>query len=58
MPKMAIKNEVKLDLVKEVKREGISLGIDFYIVYNPRRFSSKIPEVFLYGNKEVKHPVC
>jgi DNA-binding transcriptional LysR family regulator len=47
VPKIAIENELKLNLIKEIKIEGIDLSMDFYIVYNPDRFRSKIPEVFL-----------
>jgi len=47
VPKIAIENELKLNLVKEIKIEGIALSMNFYIVYNPERFRSNIPEVFL-----------
>lgn len=47
VPKIAIENELRLNLVKEVKIEGIDLSMDSYIVYNPDRFRSRIPEVFL-----------
>jgi len=47
VPKLAIENELRLNLVKEIKIEGISLSMDFYIIYNPDRFRSKIPAVFL-----------
>ncbi|MEW5767435.1 MAG: selenium metabolism-associated LysR family transcriptional regulator [bacterium] len=47
VPKIAIENELELNLIKEVKVEGIDLAMDFYVVYNPDRFRSRIPEVFL-----------
>lgn len=47
VPRIAVEDELKFGLLKEVKIEGISLVMDFYIVYNPDRFMSKIPEAFL-----------
>ena len=47
VPKIAIENELKLNLLKEVKIEGVDLFMDFYIVYNPKRFRSRIPELFV-----------
>jgi DNA-binding transcriptional LysR family regulator len=47
VPRMAIENELKLGMIKEVKIKDISLVMNFYIVYNPDKFRSKIPEAFL-----------
>jgi len=47
VPKISIENELKLNLLKEVKIGGVNLFMDFYIAYNPSRFLSKIPELFL-----------
>ena len=47
VPKVAVENELQLGLIKVVEIEGVSLFIDFYIVYNPKRFRSKIPELFI-----------
>lgn len=47
VPRISIENEIKLDILKEVKIKNIYLIMNFYIVYNPNRFRSKIPEAFL-----------
>lgn len=47
VPRISIENEIKLGILKEVKIKNISLIMNFYIVYNPNRFRSKIPEAFL-----------
>lgn len=47
VPRMAIENEIKLNLLREVEIEGIDLWMEFHIVYNSNRFRSRIPEVFL-----------
>lgn len=47
VPEVAIENELKLNLLKVIKIKGVDLFMDFYIVYNPKRFRSKIPELFI-----------
>ena len=44
VPKRALENE---NLIKEIEIEGLDLSLNFYIIYNPNRFRSKIPELFI-----------
>jgi DNA-binding transcriptional LysR family regulator len=47
VPKMTIFNEAALRQIKEVKIDGHSFFMTFYIVYDPDKFRSKFPEAFL-----------
>jgi DNA-binding transcriptional LysR family regulator len=47
VPQMAVENELRLGILKKITIEGISLSINFYIVYNSDRFRSRIPEALL-----------